>query len=243
MGDLNHDGIPDLVVANNGNRPSFGSVTVLIGRGDGTFLPPVRYGAGKYPYSVALGDFNGDGNLDVAVTDGTGLFVLLGNGDGTLSSARSHFAGISPGSVVAADFNGDGRLDLATVNFIDNYNGQVSVLLGNGDGTFQPPRHFPQGGAGSTQMVAADFNADGKPDLATVNYSTGNISVLLNLTSFPRKLPAPYPYKQIAVTRSDGHLLLRLELVSSHVHDRRTIAVSLDDTGVPGKVFRGKMRG
>ena len=65
-------------------------------------------------------------------------------------------------------------------------NGQVSVLLGNGDGTFQPPRHFNEGGAGATPMVVADFKVDGKPDLATVNYSTGNISILLNITSFPK---------------------------------------------------------
>ena len=188
VGDLNHDGIPDLVVANNGSRPSFGSVTVMIGRGDGTFLPPVRYNAGEYPSSIAIGDFNGDGILDVAVTDTRKVYILLGSGDGTLSAAKGYWGGISPGPVVAADFNGDGKLDLAVVNFLSTSD-QVSVLLGNGDGTFQPPRHFPTGGTGSYQMVVADFNVDGKPDLATVNYVSGNISVLLNITAFPGEKP------------------------------------------------------
>ena len=138
VGDLNHDGIPDLVVANNGAEPGppFGNIAVLFGKGDGTFNKPVRYYAGIRPSDLALGDFNGDGNLDVAVVPTNGkdrILVLLGNGDGTFSSPKTYPAGIAPHAIAVADFNGDGKLDLAVLA------ANVTILLGNGDGTFIHP--------------------------------------------------------------------------------------------------------
>jgi hypothetical protein len=192
VGDLNHDGIPDLVVANNGTQQGgdYGSVAVLLGKGDGTFDKPVRYQAGKDPYELVLGDFNGNGNLDAAVVGPTLLGqrsvvrVLLGKGDGTFGVAKAYQSGLYPISVVVADFNGDGKLDLAVANYTNPKPCHVSIMLGNGDGTFQPPVHF-RVGVSPSQLVVADFNHDGKPDIATINGGHSTISILLNTTQFP----------------------------------------------------------
>lgn len=189
VGDLNHDGIPDLVVANNGadNPPFDYDVAVLLGKGDGTFDSPVRYYAGVRPYQLALGDFNGDGNLDIAVVPINGkssILVLLGNGDGTFGKAKAYPSGLFPASIVAADFNGDGILDLAITNYTSPKRCHVSVLLGNGDGSFQKPIRFPVG-LSPVQVITADFNHDGKPDIATINGGDASISILLNTTQFP----------------------------------------------------------
>ena len=182
VADLNHDGIPDLVVANNGQFSGpYGSVAVLLGRGDGTFGKPTHYLSGSRPVQLLLGDFNGDGSLDVAVVGGTDrVQVLLGNGDGTFSLPKSYQAGISPHAIAAADFNGDGTLDLAVAT------PNVSILLGNGDGTFQPPVAFRIHGH-PDDLIVADFNHDGKPDVATIETINGSsfISILLNSTQFP----------------------------------------------------------
>jgi VCBS repeat protein len=188
VGDLNHDGIPDLIVANYGTEQNgdYGNVAVLLGKGNGSFDPPVRYPIGKYedPFWLALGDFNG--NLGVAVTtqNSNAVHVLLGRGDGTLSPPRSFPAGLDPFDVVSADFNGDGIPDLAVTNYSNPKPCHVSVMLGNGDGTFQPPVQF-RVGVSPAQLVVADFNHDGKPDIATINGGDSTISILLNATPFP----------------------------------------------------------
>src|SRR5439155_11212913 len=114
----NGDGILDLAVAGGSG------VTVLLGNGDGSFRTPQSYPIGMNPTSVAVGDFNGDGKLDLAVanagtypdyTDGS-VSILLGQGDGTFLPAQTYAAGKNPKSVSVGDFNGDGHLDLALVN-------------------------------------------------------------------------------------------------------------------------------
>lgn len=181
VGDLNHDGIPDIVVANNGadQAPYDYNIAVLLGKGNGTFDAPVRYHAGARPWQLVLGDFNGDGNLDTAVVGGTErVQVLLGNGDGSFSAPKSYQAGIAPHAIAVADVNGDGKLDLVVAS------SNVSVLLGNGDGTFQLPIQLPSHGHHPTQLIVADFNRDGKPDVGTIN-GDSTISIFLNTTPFP----------------------------------------------------------
>jgi hypothetical protein len=189
VGDLNHDGIPDLVVANSHSTGGYGNVAVLLGKGDGTFDKPVRYKAGIAPWQVVLGDFNGDGNLDMAVVpiDGENkIYVLLGNGDGTFGKAEAYRSGMFPESIAVADFNGDGILDLAVANVTGPKPSHISILLGNGDGTFQPPIAFPVG-INPASLITADFNHDGKPDLAALTGYSG-ITILLNTTPFPTPL-------------------------------------------------------
>jgi len=175
VGDFNGDGKLDLAVANNNSNLS-GTVSILLGNGDGTFQPHVDYPVGMGPYSVAVGDFNRDGKLDLVVANYPSVFtvsVLLGNGDGTFQPQVTYPVGRQPISVAVGDLNGDGKLDLAVADFADGF---VSVLLGNGDGTFQPSVEYPTGKVPST-IIIGDFNGDGKLDLATSNYAPGGYTV------------------------------------------------------------------
>ena len=178
VGDFNGDGLPDLAV---GNLLSY-NVSVLLGNGDGTFQAARNFAAGSFPSSIAVGDFNGDGLPDLAVAnqDSNDVSVLLGNGDGTFEAPQNFAAGNSPASVAVSDFNGDGVQDLAVANGGFGFN-NVSVLLGNGDGTFQAAVNFGVGRS-PRSIAVGDFNGDGAPDLATVNNLSNNVSVLINNT-------------------------------------------------------------
>ncbi len=193
-GDFNGDGVPDLAVVNPCSSSycgsGYGSVTILIGNGDGSFQDPVPYATGTYqPMSVATGDFNGDGVPDLVVASqcassascGSGqVSVFLGNGDGTFQSPVSYASGSGSSYFVAvADFNNDGYLDLAVANQT-SAGSTVSILLGNGDGTFQQPAGFATGAASAQFMAVADFNSDGALDLAVANGGTqDSVSILL----------------------------------------------------------------
>jgi FG-GAP-like repeat len=112
VGDFDGVGPPDLAVANNGSS----SVSVLLGKGEGTFSAPTDFNAGGGPESVAVGDFNADFGPDLAVVDKGGVSVLLGKGDGTFGGPTNFDAGDQPASVAVGDFNGDGHADLAVAN-------------------------------------------------------------------------------------------------------------------------------
>src|SRR6266699_2929617 len=184
VGDFNGDGILDLAVADYGcpldcNSSPSSTVTVLLGNGNGTFRPAPSLTVGNGPAGVAAGDFNGDGKLDLAVANlnENTLSVLLGNGDGTFQAPHT-FAdpGMThPYFVAVGDFNGDGKPDLVVTNHLFT---TTSMLLGNGDGTFQPAQDFPVD-SDPVFVTVGDFNGDRKPDLAVANLHSLNISVLL----------------------------------------------------------------
>ncbi len=145
-----------------------------------TFAAPTTVAVGTNPFSVTVGDFNGDGRTDLASANygSNTVSVLLGNGNGTFpaATAATNFAVASrPRSVKVGDFNGDGNPDLVTANFVGS---NVSVLLGNGDGTFGLRTNFAVG-SNPTGVTVEDFNGDGKPDLATNNRYSHNVAVLL----------------------------------------------------------------
>ena len=165
VGDFNGDGKKDLVVANSAS----GTVSVLLGKGGGTFQPAVNYNAGNSPTFVAVGDFNGDHKLDLAVANGANdtVSILLGNGNGTFQHPVQYSAGGVASFVAVADFNHDGKPDL----LVSNSQGMISVLLGKGDGTFDTP--IVTSTQGNTPIVAlGDFNRDGNLDVATAHAST-----------------------------------------------------------------------
>jgi archaellum component FlaF (FlaF/FlaG flagellin family) len=158
VGDFNHDGKPDLAVADAANN-----IAVLLGNGDGTFKPAVYYTAGVGPVSVVAADFNHDGDLDLASVSTLDSYVsiLLGNGDGTFQPATQTPPLRTGASFVSVgDFNNDKKLDLVVIDGIC-----LSVLLGNGDGTFQPPMEDCSVTIGA--IGVGDFNHDGNLDLAT----------------------------------------------------------------------------
>jgi uncharacterized repeat protein (TIGR01451 family) len=174
--DVNGDGKPDLAVTNSISN----NVSVLSGRGNGTFLPAINYGTDVGPTQVAVGDFNGDGKPDLGVATGNYLSILLNNGVcsancDTIAPAVNYTAGTTPDSMAIGDFNGDGLPDLAVVN---NGSNNVSIALGNSDGTFQPAGTY---GAGSAPVSVSigDFNGDGKLDLAVANSGSNDVSILL----------------------------------------------------------------
>jgi hypothetical protein len=130
------------------------------------------------PTGVAVGDFNGDQELDLAVTAerAAGVFIFRGNGKGTFTSTGEWGVAEEPGSTATGDFNKDGKVDLA----ISNYTGDgVTVLTGRGDGTFPSFADYPTG-TNPSFVIAGDFNNDGSPDLAVTNQGNSTVSILLN---------------------------------------------------------------
>jgi hypothetical protein len=203
-GDFNRDGKLDLAMANY-NDGAGNSVSVLLGNGDGTFQPPVEYATGTGPYSVATGDFNGDGILDLATADGTDnkISVLLGNGDGTFQSDVDYGVGNSPLFVVAGDFNGDNKLDLVVTN--TSTDNTVSVLLGNGNGTFQPQLVFSTNARAFGETIG-DFNGDGRLDLAVADTRSSTVSVLLQVATVSLSKARLTFADQLIGTTSPAHM-------------------------------------
>lgn len=179
VGDFNRDGIPDLAVADSNND----LVTILLGKGDGTFTwTGVSPATGIDPDSIVAGDFNGDGILDLAIANvnSNTVTVLLGDGHGNFTTAASPTTSRGPDSIVTGDFNGDGILDLATANLGDsNTADSITVLLGNGDGTFTPQTAIPLSGPDPVWLALGDFNGDGIADLAVSNEISDSVTVLL----------------------------------------------------------------
>ena len=189
LGDVNGDGRPDLAVANYNQ----GTVSLLLNSAvsPGTFLPAVSYPTSSLSVSgVALGDVNGDGRLDLAVSNyNTGTAGILLNSattPGTFLPVTTYAAAPGTGifDIMLGDLNGDQRLDIAMPNTID---GTVHVLLNStaAPGTFPTVTTYPSGGTRSGELALGDVNGDGRLDIVTSNIGTDNESVLLNSASTP----------------------------------------------------------
>src|SRR5271157_281076 len=181
VGDFNGDGCPDLAVTNLGDN----TVSVLLGNVvnqecDGSFQPQQTYPAGVAPYGIAIAEIDGDGFADLAVTNTAAdtVSVLLGNGDGTFPQQNppTYGVGEEPAGIAVADFNGDGFADLAVSS---RQNATISVLLGKGNGAFQPQQAY---GGGNIGIAVTDLNGDGVPDIAAVDNGPNTVSILLGGT-------------------------------------------------------------
>ena len=179
-GDINGDGIADLAVA---NFDSF-AITLLIGIGDGNFLPPQVIPAtqGMQPRAVEFGDFNNDGRTDLVVPSDTfngrvAIFLNTGTMNSpSFASPRIINVGQLTGAAVVYDFNNDGKLDIATSSA---YSNNISVIFGNGDGSFAPPASYWTGDIWPFGMTLTDFNGDGNPDLVLAGVKGSTFGVLL----------------------------------------------------------------
>jgi hypothetical protein len=258
VGDVNGDGYPDLVVTSNCSGPDTcgagGVVSVLLGNGDGTFRSAVAYSTGgQEAISVAIGDVNEDGKQDLVVADSTlifndwgsggGMSALLGNGDGTFQSPVSFSSGgIYATSIAIRDVNGDGKPDLIVSNACQTISdcaysagtGSVSVLLGNGDGTFQSPVSYSSGWLVAESVAVGDVNGDGKPDMVVANSSTSGslVGVLLGNGDGTFQTVVTYPLGgwSVAIAIADVNRDGQPDLL---VTDYNSVGVLLNNKGAP----------
>jgi FG-GAP-like repeat len=199
--DLNGDGLADILVADDNQ-----SLVWMAGFGDGTFqasknfYAPILDNSYGYSYSIASGDFNGDGFTDVVVSNfggtSTGITVFLSNPDGSLQPGVNYGSSGEFGYLTVSDFNGDGKWDIAA----SNYNGYVQIFTGTGSGTFIEGPFYSTGGSEGAGIVAGALNNStngtgvaGFNDLAVYNFGSSNISVLVNDGSGGFLSPVPYP--------------------------------------------------
>jgi dienelactone hydrolase len=208
-GDFNGDGKLDLAVTNNLDN----TVSIFTGNGDGTFKALGTAATGQSPGGFAAADFNGDGKLDLAIPNSATVSILLGKGDGTFETRVEYSTGQGANTVAVGDFNRDGKLDLAVANYGPGFlNSTVSILLGNGNGSFQPQVAYAAG-VNPAGVLVGDFNRDGKLDLAVVNNnSPDGISILLGNGDGSFQNPVFYPLGRsprmgiVADFNSDGKL-------------------------------------
>jgi len=243
VGDINRDHNLDFVTADS----AAGTVTIRRGRGDGTFRPATTLTVGSSPADLVLADLNKDGKLDLAVAlagenrvvsylgDGAGNFKLAGTVTTGKLTSPEDFAQVK---LVTGDFDGDGKVDLAINNIGDD---TISFLRGKGTGAFyfrvntavpKPPEYKPTTPLQMAGLAAADFDGDGKTDLAVSNFDT--LDVLLATGSGHFALKQQFgPNSTLGL--ADGHDLVAADLDGDHILDLAVAAAGTDDV----RVLRG----
>ena len=208
-GYFNGDGYADLASLDGS------TFEILIGKGDGTFAPPVPYAVGTNPVFVMQRDLNGDGKKDVIIVnhDSNDISVLLGKGDGTFQPQKRFAAGIAPLTAVTGDFNRDGKVDIAIAS-----SAGASILLGNGDGTFQPQKTYSAGGP-MTGIVQASVRQDGLECIIGIDSATQRFTLLPGIGDGTFGAPVFFPVHRVptAIVAADFN------------HDGANDIVLLDD--------------
>ena len=238
LSDVNGDGIPDLLVANYGSH----DISVMLGVGDGTFLPAVNFDAGgNHPIAIAVADFNHDNKPDLAVANvgSNNVGILLGNGDGTFQPATKLAVGKSPASLKIADVNGDGAFDILTAN---SGSSNFSVLLGQGNGSFNAATNFKTAFTSPRDLVIGDFNNDGKQDIVVA--STTGLSYFKGdgsgtFATAPVKIGTGASIASIAAGDFNGDGNLDLVVTNS---GSRFISVLLGNGSAAGAQFKPALR-
>jgi len=177
LGDLNGDHKLDIVVVNNGYGDGGWSVSVLLGKGDGTFANQVIYDSGFVPTKVVLGDLNGDGKLDIIMSNAAEnpASVLLGVGDGTFAEKVDLTFDGGMNALALGDIDGDHKLDIVVAN---SSSGSLDMVLGKGDGTFSAEAVYYA--AKADLLALSDLNGDGRLDMVLVDSTSSSVSVLLS---------------------------------------------------------------
>lgn len=231
VGYFNEDGRLDVAVA--GAFGSANQVDILLGNGDGTFSPHGYYQVLSGPSALVVADFNGDHQADLAVDSLTGdsIGVLLGNGDGTFQQAVNYYAQF-PASLAARDLDGNGKLDIVAANSGElGIPAGVTVLKGNGDGTFQPGVFYEAGREEGGYVVVGDFNGDGKPDIALTDYVDDLIITLLNTgtVTFSPTTPLTFPTQLIGTTSAP---------LTATLTNNGTSSLTISSVSFSGKPFK-----
>jgi hypothetical protein len=222
-GDFNEDGKLDLAVVESSRGT--GVLQFLLGDGDGKFHLGESYNTGVTPISVAVADFNGDGHLDVVLSNEAGyknagsVMVFFGTGRGTFGKPATYKVQGSPWAVAAGDLNGDHQPDLA----VTNINGNISVLLNDGTGHFGKPASYDAGGGEIVDVKIGDLRHDGRNDLVVANASLSAVGVLLNTSDgnfaavklYPTSLPGESTGAD-GVVIADFNLDGKLDLAASN---------------------------
>jgi Flp pilus assembly secretin CpaC len=247
----------DLITANS----RAGTVSVLLGNGDGTFQPNVDHTVGTTPVALAAANFHGTSmpvDLAVANQGSNNVFLLQGNGDGTFHPAVIFAVGSQPNAIITGDFNNDGRQDMIVTNGGDN---TATVFFGTGDGNFPSVLSLPTGQVPSG-LASGDFNGDGLADVALTNANGNNVIVVINSNQVLSPNPQlPYPAVQFedvglkvkATPRihsgGDVTLTLLFELrsfsttslngipVLNNRSVEQTVRLRVDETSVLGGIF------
>jgi flagellin-like hook-associated protein FlgL len=250
LGDLNGDGLQDVVAADYGSA----GISVMLGNGDGSFCARTSFATGNQPMSIKLGDLNRDGVLDIVTADKAHdcASVLLGNGDGSFRSRTSFDSGTMPFSVTLGDLNGDDVLDLITADFFIN---QASVMLGNGDGSFRAHNYFKTGNSPFC-VTTGDLNGDKVLDLIAADFASNTVSVMLGNGngSFCARSSFATGFNPQSVAIGDLNGDGRLDLVTAdNGSDRATIMLGNGDgsfragssfhTSCPSSITLGDLNG
>ena len=219
----------DLAVVNQGAN----TISVLLGKGDGTFGTKQDFPVGSTPTAITTADFNNDGFPDLAVTNrGDNDFsLLLGAGSGTFPTQTTFTTGKGPSAIVSADFNVDGSQDVAVANFTDN---TVSIILGNGKGSFGTTNTYASG-TGPIALVEADFNQDGAPDLVVANETDDTVTVFLGLgdgTLLSTPLTVPTGNSPVAMAEADLNSDGLPDLAVAN-QASNTVSVVLNSSSIP----------
>lgn len=237
IADFNGDGTPDVVVANAGDN----TLTVLLGDGKGKLMEAKGspFPAGNQPNDICVADFNGDGNLDLAIAnhDAKYLTLLLGDGHGGFSPAPGSPVTVLSNphthGVAAGDFNGDGHRDLVTDSWAEN---KVTVVFGDGRGRFSSPGvQFAVGKRPYERVRVADVNGDGYPDIITTNLDGDDVTILIGdgRGGFAQAAGSPFPAGKtpfgvaVADLNGDGTLDLAVVNFSGHPEQAENDGVTI----------------
>jgi hypothetical protein len=241
LGDLDGDGRLDLVTGSS-DRASVRAVSVLLGKGDGTFGEQANYPVADILMSMGLGDFNHDGNLVIVAATQTGYLgslgrvsVLLGKADGTFATKVAYEAGIQPNWVAVGDLNGDDREDLIVLNYDPVKSETLTVLLGKGDGTFAA-RASSKSGPVTGSATLGDVNADGRLDLVVADHDADNVAVLLGNGDGSFSAGGAYPtgVEPESVALGDLNGDGKVDLVTASLRGCLKSALGTRDTGEKG---------